>query len=95
MNKLKGIIYNCRQATFLIEKKQLGSLTLCEKLELRIHLTGCSVCRVFQRQSILINRLVRGLFHFPPAAGAKLDPTFSNKLQVRIDEELKKNKDFL
>lgn len=91
MNKLKEIIYNCRQATFLIEKKQLTTLTLREKLELKIHLTGCSVCRVFQRQSVLINRLVRDLFHIPPSAGATLDQPFKNELQARIDEELKKN----
>jgi len=26
-----------------------------EKLELKIHLAGCSMCRVFERQSIEIN----------------------------------------
>jgi hypothetical protein len=90
MIKLKGIIYNCRQATFLIEKQQLSTLTLREKLELKIHLTGCSVCRIFKRQSSWINRLVRDLFHVSPPVGATLDPSFKNELQARINEELKK-----
>jgi hypothetical protein len=90
MNKLKAIIYNCRQATFLIEKKQLTSLTLRERLELSIHLTGCSVCRLFQRQSILINRLVQRLFHTPAPAETKLDEYFKKELQQRIDEKLGK-----
>jgi hypothetical protein len=90
MNKLKKIQYNCKQATFLIEKKQTGRLTLREKLELKIHLAGCSVCRIFQKQSILINRLVFTLFHISHPEEKKLDDYFKRELQERIDEDLKK-----
>lgn len=90
MNKLKEIQYNCKQATFLIEKKQTGRLTLREKLELKIHLAGCSVCRIFQKQSILINHLVFTLFDTPHLEEKKLDDYFKKELQECIDEELKK-----
>jgi hypothetical protein len=73
-----------------IEKKQLTPLMLREKLELRIHLVGCTFCRLFQRQSLLINRLLRGLFHAASPASTKLDESFKNELQKRIDEELGK-----
>ena len=88
---IKRIIYNCRRATFLIEKKQLGSLTLRERLELKIHLTGCSVCRMFQRQSILINRLIKDIFRTAPSGERKLDDYYKNQWQDQIDEKLKNN----
>ncbi len=90
-DEIKKIAYNCKQATFLIEKKQVGTLTLREKLELKIHLAGCSVCRVFEQQSIAINKMVKGLFHASQHGEMKLDETFKNELQERIEGELNKN----
>jgi hypothetical protein len=90
MNELKKIRYNCKEATFLIEKKQVAGLTLREKIKLKIHLYGCSVCRVFQRQSIIINRAVKVLFHSSHSS-AKLDDRFKKDLQERIEEQLGKN----
>lgn len=91
MNELKNIIYNCRKATFLIEKKQLTVLTLREKVELRIHLTGCSFCRLFQKQSIGINIMVKELFHSAKNQEIRLDDDYKKKLQEHIEEQLDKN----
>lgn len=91
MNELKNMIYNCRKATFLIEKKQLTALTLKEKLELRIHLTGCSFCRLFQKQSIGINKMIFELFHPAENREIRLDDEYKKKLQERIEEKLDKN----
>jgi len=90
-DEIKKIAYNCKQATFLIEKKQVGILTLRERLELKIHLAGCSVCRVFEQQSIAINKMVKELFHTSQHQEMKLDETFKNELQERIEEKLNKN----
>lgn len=38
----KKVDYYCKKATFLIEKKQFGNLSLHEKLELKIHLPVAS-----------------------------------------------------
>lgn len=89
--EIKKIAYNCRQATFLIEKKQLSTLTIREKLELKIHLAGCAVCRTFQQQSIVINQMVKDLFHSFQHKEIKLDETFKNEMQERIEEQLNKN----
>ncbi len=88
MNELKKIIYNCKKATLLIEKKQVGTLTLRERLELRIHLAGCDVCKLFQKQSIIINRMIRQLFH-GASNEIKLGNDFKMTLQDRIEKELK------
>lgn len=91
MNGLKNTIYNCREATFLIEKKQLVPLTMRETLKLKIHLTGCSFCRLFQKQSIVINSAVHRLFSASVQQELKLDERFKNDMQSRIEEELNKD----
>ena len=88
--ELKKIAYNCRKATFLIEKQQIGKVTLREKLELKIHLTGCSICVTFMRQSTVINQMAKKLFN-PESNELKLDEGFKERLQKRINNHLDKN----
>jgi len=91
MGPLKKITHNCKKATFLIEKKLIGRITLREQLELRIHLFGCSVCRIYQGQTKKINEMIRQLFHNAVNKETKLDDEFKKDLQDRIEEELNKN----
>jgi hypothetical protein len=87
-NKLKQISYNCKHATFLIEKKQIGKLTLREQFALKFHLAGCSVCRIFLKQSLTINRMVKSLFQRNEPSDLTLDNHFKQNLQERIDQYL-------
>ncbi|HEY4195647.1 MAG TPA: hypothetical protein VGM63_08925 [Mucilaginibacter sp.] len=91
MGPLKKIQYNCEKATFLIEKKLISKITFREKIELRIHLAGCSVCRIYQKQTGKINEMVRHLFHSAENADTHLNEDFKKDLQNRIEEELNKN----
>ncbi len=91
MSEIKNIAYNCRKATYLIEKQQLGEITIREKLELKIHLAGCSVCRLFQQQSIMINEMVKHIFHTSSYHELKLDEDFKKNLQLQIEKKLNKN----
>jgi len=91
MSQLKKIIYNCKQATFLIEKKSMSKISFRETIELRIHLFGCSFCRLYNKQSAMINEMVRELFHSSMQSNIKLDDDFKKDLQNRIEEELNKN----
>lgn len=91
MNRLTKVIYNCRQATFLIEKKQLTELTTKEKVELKIHLAGCSICRIFQRQSIFINKIIKNRLNIHSETPIKLDEAFKTAMQEKIDEHLNRN----
>lgn len=84
---LKKIIYNCKQATFLIEKRASGKITTAEVVQLQIHLAGCSVCKTYQKQSLLINRLFIGY----QSDELKLDVSFKLQLQQRIENEMNKN----
>jgi hypothetical protein len=86
MNKLEKIAYNCRKATLLIEKQQFGRLTVGERIELKMHLAGCSVCRLFQQQSITINKMISELYNRKPDHG-KLDNQFRQSLQDHINKK--------
>lgn len=88
--EIEKIAYNCRKATLLIEKKQGMELTAREKMELKLHLAGCYICRVYEQQSILINGMMAKLFK-ESAQDVKLDTTFKEHLKERINEKLTDN----
>lgn len=91
MSYFKRIIYNCKQATLLIEKGQLKPLSFRETIELRIHLAGCSMCKLYNKQSHVINTMVQQLFHDSMQTTFTLDDDFKTELQDRIEAELNKN----
>ena len=90
MSYLKRIIYNCKQATYLIEKRSVGRISFRETIELRIHLFGCGFCRLFSKQSHVINEMVKELFRNSAGPASRLDEDFKKELQERIEEELSK-----
>jgi len=87
MSTLKKIIYNCRQATLLLDKREFVKLTFREVIELRIHLYKCGVCKLYGQQTHIINNMVQQLFK---SSEYKLDDSFKRELQDRIDQELNK-----
>ncbi len=90
MISLKKITYNCRKATFLIEKKNNGRISVKEELELKYHLAGCSVCRIFQQQSRLIDQMFKAHL-FNDVIQIKLDNNFKRILAKRIVDEMEVN----
>ena len=87
MNTLKKIVYNCRQATLLMEKREFVKLTFREVIELRIHLYRCHVCKLYGQQTRIINGMVQHIFKNQEY---RLDDGFKQELQDRIDQELNK-----
>lgn len=88
MNALKRIAYNCRRATFLIEKQNLSGISIKQQYELKFHLAGCAVCQLFQQQSLLIDRMVKKHFFTEIEDLPKLDKNFKQSLEKRIESEL-------
>ncbi|WP_295654995.1 hypothetical protein [uncultured Mucilaginibacter sp.] len=74
----------------LLEKKVYQPLTFRELIDLRIHLAGCSFCRLYGKQSAMINRMVQQLFRDSENGEYKLSDEFKRELQLRIEEELSK-----
>lgn len=85
---LEKIAYNCRQATYLIEKKQGEELSDREKLELKIHLAGCYICRVYEQQSLLISAMVRDLLKTDPTMEIRLDDDYKTDLKKIVAEKI-------
>ncbi|MBB5397321.1 hypothetical protein [Mucilaginibacter sp. AK015] len=91
MNKLTKILYNCRKATFMIEKRMEQPLSFQENFELRLHLITCGVCRLYIKQSRKIDIMVKQLLKSPPPSNIRLDDNFKRELKLRIDNELNKS----
>jgi len=83
----KDMVDNCKKATFLIEKRQTGEITLKERLELEFHLKTCEMCSIFMKQSMVINQFVKKIFQ-PEKHKMKLDEDFKEQLQKQIDQKL-------
>ena len=86
---MKTIISNCKKATFLIEKKQIGGISMREQLGLQLHLACCPHCRVYEQQSMMINQLVH---EFPVIRVTQLDDDFKMEMHKGIMENLEKLK---
>lgn len=91
MNKLTKILYNCRKATFMIEKRMVKPLSFQENIELRLHLVTCGVCRLYIKQSHKIDLMVKQILKSTPPANIRLDDSFKEELKERIDNELNKS----
>lgn len=47
---------SCKKATYLVSKKEEGKLNWIESIQLRSHMTICSLCRLFEQQSKFISK---------------------------------------
>ena len=88
---MKDILYNCRKATFLIEKKSFTTISVREQVELKIHLAACSVCKLYQQQSGFINQMVKKHLVKEVNDAGNLDHHFkedlANKIKVKMADE--------
>lgn len=54
---LKFLMLSCKEATYLLSKKEENKLSWIEKIKLRSHLSICSLCKRFEQQTgfIILN----------------------------------------
>jgi hypothetical protein len=59
MKKLMQILFlSCLKATELIEKKLHFRLSYTEKLQLKVHKMMCDACRLYEKQSGLLEKAI-------------------------------------
>lgn len=87
-NKLRN---NCKKTTFLIDKKNLEGIRPLQHIELYTHLAGCSFCRLYDKQSHLIDQLAGEVYLSKAKHIQKLGDDFKIALQNNINEQLKNN----
>jgi len=79
-------IIPCKQATFLISKKEEHMLTLREKFRLYVHLAICEFCRRFLKQTKLISKAVKKITSdLPGKASEKLSPEEKLKMKELLN----------
>lgn len=79
---LKWLLISCKEATYLVSKKEENKLTWLSKIKLRGHLAICSMCRRFEQQSGFIGRMAAGVH-----VHATLSPESKEKMQKTLQDQ--------
>ena len=63
MIKLMNLLMlSCKKATLLIEKRQGFSLSIKEKMQVKLHASMCNACRSYEKQNSVINGAISNWF---------------------------------
>lgn len=85
------MVLSCHKATFLIEKSYDKPLSFIDKLQLSIHLKICDKCAGYQKQSLLIERVIKSNRQpISNTSNYKLSTDSRNRIQRALDENSKK-----
>ena len=76
---------NCKEASYLISKKQEGSISITDTLKLKIHLGICSTCKLFQMQTALILNLLKS----KPKNSFTLNSNKKAEIKLELENEMK------
>lgn len=57
-NILNTLLLSCEKATQLIDRQALQPLSWQETVQLRMHLATCKGCKAYQKQSLLIDKML-------------------------------------
>jgi hypothetical protein len=79
---LKQLIHiTCKKATYLISKNEESRLTVLEWIRLQIHLSICSLCMLFQKQTKTIGDNAK---HTHEYKHLKLSDSVKEKIQQQL-----------
>ena len=59
------IMLSCKKAASFIDKKSIYKLTIIENVQLTIHKSICNGCSNYQKQSVLLDKLLDEYFEQP------------------------------
>jgi hypothetical protein len=80
----KKLMISCKEATMLSLQKTEVSLSFSDRIRLFVHLRICKYCRLFDKQSKMIDKLISNW-----KTDKRLSDNDKNHLQNIIDKELK------
>ncbi len=75
---------SCKKATTFIVKKEEGGLSAKQRLQLWLHLSICSLCKLFMKQ----NKVITNTFHNNKQSSAFLSQSDKNKMIELIESAL-------
>lgn len=87
---LFSVIYSCRKATLLQEKKEAVGVSFFEQLQLSMHKLNCASCRKFFRQTqqlkVHLREAVSSMEAYPPF-------TFTDEQKAKLEMLLRKERE--
>lgn len=54
---------SCKKATEMVEQDKIVSLSFVDKVKLKIHLSVCKACKIYEKQSKLIDNFFTATKH--------------------------------
>ncbi|NCT15997.1 MAG: hypothetical protein COW67_00920 [Flavobacteriales bacterium CG18_big_fil_WC_8_21_14_2_50_32_9] len=76
---------SCKKATEMVEQDKIVSLSLVDRLKLKLHISVCKACKVYQKQSDLLDTFFsksKDLDDIP----TEENPQLKNKILKQLDE---------
>lgn len=58
---MDAVMLSCEEATLLITKSELEKVGCMKRMQLKMHLAGCELCRRFKIQSEMIDQSLKTL----------------------------------
>jgi len=91
MDNQGKVMITCKEATFLISKKQQDKLSLGEQLKLKMHLLMCKYCQRFLNQVSFITKGIKRMRKKieKQSAGISLTAEQKERLRQKIDRAKK------
>lgn len=80
---LKYLMLNCKEATFLMAKKEEKKISLGNRIKLFAHTMMCSVCKKFEKQATQIGKESKHL-----RADENLPVFAKERMERMLDEHL-------
>lgn len=80
---LHKMLLTCKEATFLVEKREAGKISFREKIQLKAHLWICNACKNYEKQSKIIEKMLNKIFQKKEAE------TLSKEFKQKIIEKMK------
>ncbi len=77
---------SCKKAAELIDKKSVVKLSRGEKMQLKLHLSICEGCEIYQKQSKIIGNLIAR--HFGESQESEVTQKKNEELKERIKSKL-------
>ncbi len=57
------LLLSCQEATLLLELKGANQISVFQNIRLSLHLTICSICRIYKQKSNIINKYFEDKIH--------------------------------
>jgi hypothetical protein len=81
-----NIMITCKKTTELIEKRNVEKLTFNETLKLQLHKLICKACRIYEKQSLLIDKSIQKFSKRDGVPSIKLSSDVKSKILDQINK---------